>query len=387
MQPADHLQNMSPSYIREILKAATAENVISLAGGLPAAEHFPMALLQQPLQQISQSPELFQYGATAGYQPLLDFCAEHYQLETGNSGLITTGSQQGLDLIARAFLNPGDGVAMEAPCYLGALQVFELAKAELFTVEQSDSGPDLVALEQLFAKGNIKIFYAVPDFHNPTGRVWPLAARQAVAKLCQRYKVGLIEDAPYRELRYHGDALPMVSSFCPEQAWILRSFSKIALPGIRLAFISGPQNWIDPLIKIKQASDLHSPIPLQALLLGLLKSSEFNNHLLKLREQYAERYQALSGALDKYLGDKISFQQVEGGMFLWLELNQKNDQPINTMKLAERALENNVAVVPGEVFYPVGQLSRPALRLNFSHASPQQLEIAIQRLVKAFDRQ
>ena len=292
---------------------------------------------------------------------------------------MTSGSQQGLDLIARAFLNPGDGVAIEAPSYLGALQVFELAGAELFTIEQSDHGPDLQQLEQLFASGKVKIFYAVPDFHNPTGRVWPLASRQAAARLCQQYQVGLIEDAPYRELRYHGETLPMVSSFCPEQAWVLRSFSKIALPGIRLAFISGPQSWVNPLIKVKQASDLHSPVPLQALLFELLSNGDFSAHLQKLKYQYQISYQALTSALDRHLGDRVCYGQVEGGMFLWLTIR---DQTADASQLAGRALQNKVAVVPGDVFYPAGAQVAPALRLNFSHASPEQLDLAVQRLAE-----
>lgn len=381
MQISKHLQATQPSYIREILAAATAEGVISLAGGLPAQDSFPLPLMAQAITQLPQQPELFQYGETAGYPLLVDYFKDHYQLTSDHQALITTGSQQGLDLIARAFLNAGDGVAMEAPSYLGALQVFALAQANIVSIAQQQDGPDLEALETSFASGKVKVFYAVPDFHNPTGISWSLEVRQQVAKLCRKYGVGLIEDAPYRSLRFARTglssfpSLPMVSSFCPEQALILRSFSKIATPGMRVGLVTGPEDWIKPLVKVKQASDLHSSLPMQAVLLKLLTHPQFPEHVDNICQLYKKRHDILAAALHEYCGDKAHFEKVEGGMFMWIKI--PNQIPMN---IAKQALKQGVAVVPSEVFYHDSKLAEPALRLNFSHASPADLIAAAERL-------
>lgn len=276
MDIAHSLQQIPSSYIREILAAASDKNVISLAGGLPDEQTFPIELMKPMLGQLADMPEVFQYGETAGYGPLLAFLRKYYQLPDTHSAMVCTGSQQGLDLIARAYVNPGDKVVMEAPSYLGAMQVFGLVQANMLSVPQTETGPDLAALEACFSNDAPKMFYAVPDFHNPTGISWSLPTRQKVAELCIRYNVALIEDAPYRELRFTGDALPLVSDFCPQHSIVLRSFSKIASPGLRIGIVTGQKHYLEPLVKIKQGADLHSSVPMQALLLGLLKHQAFN---------------------------------------------------------------------------------------------------------------
>ncbi len=376
MELAQSLQQIQPSYIREILSAAQAEGVISLAGGLPDGDKFPLALMTESLLALPNRPDLFQYGNTAGYAPLLNHFKEKYQLPENQSALVCTGSQQGLDLIARAFINPNDNIVMEAPSYLGALQVFGLAQANIISVSQQADGPNLTELEQCFASQKVSIFYAVPDFHNPTGVSWSLAVRKKVAELCQQYKVTLIEDVPYRELRFNGDFLPLVSSFCPDNALVLRSFSKIATPGIRLGLVTGKTEWINPLIKVKQCADLHSSIPMQAVLLDLLSHDGFEQHLTEQRELYQSRYQALTEQLEKKLPTGCHFNQVDGGMFIWLTLPECDD-----FALAKAAIDNNVAVVPSSVFYQKGQKITPALRLNFTNASVEDLAIAVDRLV------
>jgi len=377
MQIANHLKKMKPSYIREILSTANTDGIISLAGGLPASSHLPIELIQHNLSSTFREPKLFQYGETAGYLPLLEHLKQQYPVSDTHKSFITTGSQQALDLIARAFLNTGDGVVVEAPSYLGALQVFELAQANIISIEQTKNGPDLNKLETTFASGKVKLFYAVPDFHNPTGAVWSLETRQQVAELCKIYNIALMEDAPYRELRFSGQDLPLVSSFCPQHSWVLRSFSKIAFPGIRLGFATGPKDLIEPLIKVKQAADLHSSIPMQAVLLDLLRHPSFNAHLKGLCELYHERYQALALALSHSLSADFSFEAVEGGMFLWLKTPGK--KPI---QLAQAALKKGVAIVPGSVFYQHHSNSSPAIRLNFSNSDPKQLQEAVQRLAQ-----
>ncbi len=383
MNIAAHIQQMKPSYIREILSDATAEGVISLAGGLPAPDHFPMALMTEALQSLAESPALFQYGETAGYSPLLDYFRKTYNLNEQQRGIVCTGSQQGLDLIARTFLNAGDGVAVESPSYLGALQIFGIAQARIETVSQSRAGPDLNRLEAIFSQNSIKLFYAVPDFHNPTGMCWSLETRKSVAELCVRYGVILVEDAPYRELRFSGEALPLVSSFCPEQSLVLRSFSKIATPGMRLGLLTGPSAWVESITVIKQAADLHSALPMQAVLLSLLRSSGFKAHLASLCNLYGARYKHLSECLLQNLGEEYTFDAVQGGMFIWLKVPTGDP-----MLMAKKALHNGVAIVPSTVFYAPSVVESGrvelAFRLNFSHANNAQLTTAVERLKTIF---
>lgn len=376
MQIAQSLQHMQPSYIREILAAASRPGVISLAGGLPAPEQFPIQLMTPALQALSSQSDLFQYANTAGYTPLLDYLSNQFHLPQSHSALVSTGSQQGLDLIARAFIDPGDHMVLEAPSYLGALQVFGLAQAKIHSVRQNRDGPDLEQLRALFAQHKIKLFYAVPDFHNPTGVCWSLHTRQKVAELCQYYNVGLIEDIPYRELRFSGEPLPLVSSLCPDQSLVLRSFSKIATPGIRLGWVSGKRQWIESLIKIKQAADLHSSVPMQAVLLALLQHQDFQAHLSQTRILYKNRYQCLRDQLLLTLPNEYHAKPVVGGMFLWLQMPH-----CDVDNIAQAALDNGVAVVPSSVFYQ-DQTTTCALRLNFTHANETQLVQATQRLVE-----
>ncbi|WP_432473617.1 PLP-dependent aminotransferase family protein [Amphritea sp. HPY] len=380
MQPAQHTKQIQPSYIREILKAASAEGVMSLAGGLPATEQMPMQLISDALRQLTDQRELFQYGESRGLKPLTDYLREQLQLPAEHQLLITNGSQQGLDLIARSFINPGDGVALEVPAYLGASQVFQLAGAQLFPLRQTRDGPDLEQLETLFANGKIKLFYSVPDFHNPTGVVWSAQTRQEVARLCRHYGIALIEDAPYRQLRFTGEQQITMSSLYPEATLSLHSYSKIAFPGMRLAAVSGPDSWLETLLKIKQASDLHTALPLQQLLYTLLSHTKFSCHIESLQRLYRQRYQALAYAIKQWLSPEFSFTEVEGGMFLWLEI-----PGVDSLQVARQALQAGVAVVPGEPFYPdalrcqAGTIA-PALRLNFSNSSAEDLSLAVQRL-------
>ncbi|TYK66922.1 PLP-dependent aminotransferase family protein [Colwellia echini] len=380
MKLAKSLQEIQPSYIREILSAACAPGVISLAGGLPDAKTFPLALMAKSLIDLPNQPQLFQYGNTAGYTPLLEHFSNYYQLPASHSSIICTGSQQGLDLIARSFINPGDSIVMEAPSYLGAIQVFGLAQANIESISQRADGPDLEELESCFATKDITLFYAVPDFHNPTGVCWSIDVRKKVAQLCQQYNVAFIEDVPYRELRFKGEFLPLVSSFCPENSLVLRSFSKIATPGIRLGLVTGRSDWIAPLNKVKQAADLHSSIPMQAVLLNLLQHDGFEQHLEVLRGLYSERYKALLDNIALKLPASCEVNEVNGGMFIWLSLP---DCDVNA--LAQTALEHGVAVVPSSVFYQERENVKPALRLNFTNANIDELSEAIDRLAKVIE--
>ncbi|MBO1257018.1 PLP-dependent aminotransferase family protein [Alteromonas sp. 5E99-2] len=371
MRVSHSLKNIRPSYIREILTEAKKPGVISLAGGLPATEFLPVDLFESALKSIADEPELYQYGETLGHRPLIDYLQENSSV-ANHKTMICSGSQQGLDLIARAFLNKDDTIVLEAPSYLGALQVFELTQANIEAVTQQADGPDLNALEQLFTTKDVQFFYGVPDFHNPTGVSWSTQKREGVAALCKKHNVFFIEDAPYRELQFGDNMAPLVSSFCPEKSVLLQSFSKSVTPGIRLASVSASEWVIDELIKLKQAADLHSALPLQAALLHVLQHADYPSHLKNVCAKYESRYQFIAKKLEALKQYGCTFNTVEGGMFIWLALTDLDDNLV-----AKKLLEQGVCVVPGSVFYPQGCESKPALRLNFSYCNPEQLSTAI----------
>ncbi len=377
--PAKNVQQLQPSYIREILAAATRPEVISLAGGLPAESCFPLDLMRQAINALPDQPQLFQYGSTQGYAPLIDHIESQYAAP-GQKALVCNGSQQALDLVARSYLQPGDQIVMENPGYLGAIQIFSLAQAQMLPIDQTETGPDIEQLETVFKKNKVKFFYAVPDFHNPTGVVWNLEKRQQVAKLCQQFNVTLIEDAPYRDIRFAGVEQPMVSSFCPEHSIVLRSFSKTICPGMRLGVAVADPHIIDTLIKVKQAADLHTSLPMQSMLLNVLLHSRFSMHLNNLRADYKNRYQLLRNRIVEDMAEIASFASVEGGMFIWLKIKSGN-----AFDIASRSLAINLAVVPGDVFYFDRIPSDCYLRLNFSHTAPELFSEAIHRLVKSID--
>lgn len=376
MRPNHLLQKMPRSYIREILSEAKKPGVISLAGGLPSTQALPLALFQRALAVTDLRADLLQYGETQGYEPLLAWFTE-YTSDVGHSSMVCSGAQQGLDLIARAFINPGDIVVAEAPCYLGALQVFGLSQATVRCVRQTAIGPDLNQLESLFAAGRVAFFYGVPDFHNPTGVCWSQATRQQVANLCAQYGVFFVEDSPYRQLRFAETGLPQVSTLCPDYSVQVKSFSKYVAPAFRLASITGPKPVIDTLIKVKQIADLHTAVPLQALLLTMLQDAEFPVYLNALRQTYWQKYQTFNDVFSQFNFDTCHFQPIHGGMFLWLSVSN-----YDTDTLASDLLREKVCVVPASVFYPQGESGESALRLNYTHCDSDALWVALSTLHK-----
>lgn len=376
MKQSKSVTNLQPSYIREILKAATSKDIISLAGGLPASDFFPMELIERALKKVVSNRALFQYGETKGLPELVNFLRTQDEYSGFDDLMITSGSQQGLDLLARAFLECGDVVAIESPGYIGALQVFALTSCKVVGILNEEDGPDLNDLEDKLKHNRIKFFYAVPDFQNPTGICWSLEKRKAVGALCQKYKVYFIEDAPYRELRFRGGRLPLVSSFCGSYAVMLQSFSKITTPGIRLGVVAASPEVIAPMIKVKQAADLHTGLPFQGVVLELLKENSLNPHLEMLKGIYRERCDFLHAALNTRLSSLGHSSEVDGGMFLWFKLHEKD--PIT---LSQLALEKGVAVVPSSVFFVSDHDANVrALRLNFSHSDISELNEAVNRL-------
>jgi DNA-binding transcriptional MocR family regulator len=350
--------------------------MISFAGGLPDPESFPLDMMRESYREIYQYPELFQYNATKGLEGLIAALTKRLSLTNERSLFITSGSQQGLDLIARSFIAPGDKILVEAPSYLGAIQVFKLAGADLQSISILNSGPDLEKLKECFESQQIKFFYAIPDYQNPTGYCYPQAMRSAIAQLCREYGVIVIEDSPYRELAFNGKKQASISEFYPEGTIVLHSFSKIVSPGLRIGCVEAKHEIINTLIKLKQITDLHSNIPSQYVLQKLLEHSNFEQHIRSIRHNYHNKYQLLTTELKRSLADEVSFEAVDGGMFIWLTFK---DERIEAEEFARKALENKLAVVPGNVFYVDEKADGRSIRLNFSHPSLANIEEGVKR--------
>jgi len=321
MQTLKSLKNIKSSYIREILHVANSPDIISLAGGLPCLNAFPMRVIEKSLLDIVENKQYFQYGETRGHEPLIEQLRLKYAVDSSQGILITSGAQQAIDLCTRAFIERGSNIIVESPSYLGALQAFDLAGANVLSVEQECDGPNIGELELLFKRGDITFFYAVPDFHNPTGCCWSLAKRQKVAELCVEYNVLFIEDAPYRELRFLGEELPTVTSFCADHSIILYSYSKIIAPSIRVGAVIFPMRYLGDLYKLKQVMDLHTSVPMQEIVNQVLRDNSYATNLSRIRNLYYERYLALKNELVEIETIKDDFSEVQGGMFIWLKLN------------------------------------------------------------------
>lgn len=380
MVVAKRLDNLKPSYIRTILHAATAPGMISLAGGLPSQHVLPVQILQQTLTQLADQPSTLQYGSTEGEPELRQWVANTMNIEDSQV-LITSGAQQALDLVIRSLVDEGDTVVVEAPSYLGVLQIFQLARATIITVAQKEQGPDLDQLERVFSKQRPIVFYAVADFHNPTGCCWSLPVRRHVVALARRYGVTLIEDAPYRSLRYSGDDLPCLYQLAPDTVLHIGSFSKTVAPGLRLGYLCADSG-VNDFARVKQAVDLHSSTLTQRVLVAMLTSGFYQQHLSKLKQHYRQRCDALALALRCEFNETIDFMLPEGGMFIWATLSD-----VSAAALAERGLANGVAIVPGDVFYDDSvSTDQQCIRLNFTHGDPASLKEGVRRLKQSFDQ-
>ena len=376
MQTLTSLKEMKPSYIREILQVVSDSDVISFAGGLPSVDSFPMNMIESGLKAIARDKSLFQYGTTHGYEPLIDVLNSQYDIDGTQEILITSGAQQAIDLCARAFIEKRSNIVVESPCYLGALQAFNLAGANILSVYQEIDGPNVEQLELLFKQNNITLFYAVPDFHNPTGCCWSLSKRRKVASLCIKYDVLFVEDAPYRALRFVGEELPTVTSFCKDHAIMLYSFSKFIAPALRVGAMVFPQRYLADIHKLKQAMDLHTSVPMQELVTYVLKHDGFQKKLTKTKNLYYERYSVLKNELENMALADCEFREVEGGMFIWLRV-----EGLNVVDFAQKALSYGVAVVPGDEFYTHRcQYKKSAIRLNFTHNNTQGLIEGMKRI-------
>lgn len=380
---SEKAKNTPPSLIRALLKVTQDESIISFGGGLPNPISFPEKALSESMQNVVRDfgSKVFQYSITAGLPQLREYLAERYNnnFNTGISAediIVTTGSQQALDLLAKVLLNVNDNIFIERPGYLGAIQAFSQYNPIFNPVDLNDDGIDTEKLENLLINKKIKFGYIVPNFQNPTGITYSQKKREKIFDLMQKYNFALIEDDPYGELRFEGKPLPYIGGCRTPYSIVLGSFSKIITPGMRLGYIiCKNKELLKAVNTAKEAADLHTNIFAQYVIWDYLKNNDLEKHIAKIRDLYKKQSSAMLDAIKQYFPKNIKYTVPEGGMFMWVTLPEGK----SAMKLFEKAIENKVAFVPGDPFY-VNEKDINALRLNYTNASPETIREGIKRL-------
>ena len=368
---ADRMEHVSGSAIRELFKLLGDPEIISFGGGNPAKETFPVDMVMGICDDLltQKGTVLLQYGATEGYGPYLDAYIDYVGKEKGikadrSNVLAITGSMQGIDLICRAFINPGDAIMVESPTFLGALQTFNLAQAKLVPVSMDEEGVIIEELEEKIKLHRPKLYYCIPTFQNPTGRTLSLERRRRVAELAAKYDMVVIEDDPYCELRYRNEPLPCIKTFDDAgQVILLNSFSKTLSPGIRVGAALGAPEKIRKLTICKQSADTHTANITQAIAAEFMARGLMKPHIESILPGYNSKMNAMLDAIDEFFPKECQCTRPDGGLFIW----GKMPDGVLTLPLFERAVkEYKVAFVPGEHFFCDPAIGRSTLRLNFS---------------------
>jgi Transcriptional regulators containing a DNA-binding HTH domain and an aminotransferase domain (MocR family) and their eukaryotic orthologs len=386
---SDRIKKTKSSFTREILKVTETADVISFAGGLPNPISFPLQELSEASERIIRTSreKVFQYSTTEGYLPLRQLICDRYEKRFGlkfapEDIMITTGSQQGLDLIGKTLVNKGDGIIIEEPGYLGAIQAFSLCEPEFIPVKLEEDGVNLEELENALSRNNVKIFYTVPNFQNPTGITYSQEKRKAVYELLQKYNVVLVEDDPYSELRFEGEALPYIGAGRLEYSVLFGTFSKTITPGMRLGFLcTKNKQLMYHLNTAKQGSDLHTNIFAQYLISDYLQHNDYEVHISRIKTLYKEQSHAMLTAIDKYFPSYVTHTTPLGGMFLWVTLENK----LAAVDLLAEAAKQKVLFVPGDPFY-TNKEGVNTLRLNYTNSDIQSIEEGIHRLGSIFSK-
>ena len=385
---SERAKGMRASEIRELLKVAKQEGVISLAGGFPDPTFFPAEQIREVSDYVLKTygKEALQYGVTEGLKQLRELLVERMRKEGSDVSLdnliVTTASQQGLDLVAKVFVNPGDTVIVESPSYLGALQAFNAFQAKFVDVRINKDGIDTSLLEETIKKlrkNGIKpkFIYVVPNFHNPTGVTLSLERRKEIVEISERYQVPIIEDDPYGEVRFEGERLPSLITMDISHVIALRTFSKILSPGLRLGWIVGDPQAVRKIVIAKQAADLCSPSITQFIVYEFLKRGYLEPYLETVRREYKKKRDAMLQAMEKYFPSEVKWTKPGGGLFVWATCPKY----IDTQELFYEAIEEKVAFVIGAAFYAHRNIHN-CMRLNFSLPSIEQIEEGIKRLGK-----
>lgn len=373
--------NFMKSPTREIFKKVDLSKIYSFAGGYPDPQTFPLEQMQELTQKVVEKygSKALQYGGTMGVPELVKAIAKRYDVDEKNI-LVSTSSQQGIDVCTRVLIDPGDVILTVAPTYLGAIQSFKSYRAEIVCLDMTPSFQAASirreTVRNLVAAGKkIKFFYSIPDFQNPSGETLTLAQRSELVALAREFNFLIVEDAPYRELRYEGNNVSSIYSLAPERTLHLGSFSKIFAPGLRLGWIIGPEEVLDRIYTCKQSLDLCAPVFSQYLATEYLESGMLDKNLEKSIELYRDKRDYLIGLLEKYMPEGVTWTHPEGGLFIFVHFPEN----VNTVELYPRALENEVAYVAGSFFYADGSHTN-TMRLNFSFMPKEKMEEGIKRL-------
>lgn len=385
---ARRVSRMGVSAVREILKVAERPDMISFAGGLPAPELFPVEALARAHADVfaREGAAAMQYSTTEGWRPLREWIAARMNgrgcKATTETTLITSGSQQGIDLAARIFLDPGDAVIVENPSYVAALQVFKSYEAEIVPVDSDDEGIRVDQVERAVREYNPKCIYVVPEFQNPKGTSLSLERRERLVEIARRYRVPVIEDDPYGELRYQGERMPSLASLDADGMVVhLSTFSKTLSPGMRIGWAIAREEIIHALTAAKQASDLHTSTIEQRAAARLLEDFDYDGHVSKLCQVYGERCAAMRASLEAHFPRETRWTRPEGGLFLWVEL----PAGVSGEELFEDSIKEKVAFVPGAAFFARDGGSN-FIRLNFSNRQPRMIEEGISRISNVLKR-
>jgi 2-aminoadipate transaminase len=398
---AARTKGLTSSAIRDLLKVIQKPGMISFAGGLPAPDVFPVQRFKEACHKVltEQASNALQYGATEGYEPLRELIANNmarYGIKARvENVLITSGSQQALDLIGKLFINAGDHVLVEAPTYLGALQAFNIYGAEYLAVPSDQNGLRTDLLEAPLRSGP-KFMYVLPNFQNPAGTTLSEGRRHELVLLADRYGIPIVEDDPYGQLRYEGEHLPPLvvldrenlrrdNGYSIGNVIYLSTFSKTLAPGLRLGWIVAPPEVIGKLAQLKQGADLHTSTFTQFVAYEVARDGFLDSHVKLIRQVYRERRDVMLQALQEFFPPAVTWTHPQGGLFLWVTLPQSLD----IQAIFRSALEQNVAFVPGDSFYANDSRDKNEcegcrhMRLNFSNATPEQIREGIRRLAAA----
>lgn len=367
-----------------ILKAAADPQIISFAGGLPAPELFPVKEMKEAVDRVfaKHGQEAMQYGAAKGVTALRKLIQKHVKDKEDvdaelENVLVTTGSEQVLDLVGKAFVDPGDTVLVEQPTYLCALDVFKTYGANFAGVEMDEQGMKMDCLEEaLKSHPNTKLIYTVPNFQNPTGRTMALERRKQLAELAAKYDVYVLEDNPYGEIRFAGQHVPAVKSFDQTgHVFYMSTFSKTLAPGFRLGWLVADEDVVNKLTVLKQSADLHTDNLAQYAVVEFLQNNDLDAHVKQISDLYGKRKQLMVDGIKKYFPAGVKYTDPEGGMFLWVEVPGVDD----TVALFKECLKHNVAFVPGDPFF-AGAAQPGTFRLNYSNAQEDKITAGMKQL-------
>ena len=382
---SDRVSSLKPSAIREIFKYAADPEVVSLSAGNPSPDAFPAKEIAEiSARVLSENPiSVLQYSVSEGYAPLRQTISEYMQKEhsTGkdfDEVLITTGAQQIMDLCSKALVNEGDVVICEAPSFIGSLNTFRSYNARLVGVEVEPDGMSIDGLEDaLKANPNAKLIYTIPNFQNPSGVTMSHEKRKKVYELAKKYGVLILEDNPYGDLRYSGESVGNIKSLDDDGIVIYAgSFSKVISPGMRVAYCICPKPIFQKLVVCKQGNDVHTNIWSQYVCNEFITKYDFNDHLARLRVLYSKKAAYCMSLLDEYCAPAITYNKIDGGLFIWCELTESISMP----EFCKRAIENKVCVVPGNAFLTDENEKCQSFRINFSTPTDEQLEKGIKIL-------